>query len=400
MPLIRKTIRRQRQPSPAVRVDEKNPLVVSGGLKGVWAGCNEGRDALGSINGVLANGASVGISENGPVFNLDGVDDLVVFGTVRSLEVYTGRLVVFARIMRTAGLVNFSGVINSGKTNTNAGGWMLVGIASNSIRFFIDTTGVGGWLSVDTAAININQWYDICGTWDGANIRVYLNGELQQTAACASIAYPAVLAVSANIGRYNNNWPGSIALAGFGEGFWTDTEVKRFAVNPWQIFTPHQRQMWLYTPMSYSLTANIESQAATSIQALFHVESPTLTSATATANAEALTPTTATATANAEALATLSTGVTLLAEALQYVRYDGALSIEVLTTINVSQLAHVESLQFVAGTATLSIDMLQAIALAINIPIEALQIAGVNVIMDMVNRTAWFNVTLSKHVNF
>ncbi len=267
-------------------------------------------------------------------------------------------------------------LIRAGVANIMAGGTVIAGVPFNCVVSWDNVSG-SGYIAIDGRLVATRG--AAVQSWSSAGI--FVLGRR-------------------NTGNLSESNPHELYLYARSD---LQTGVDKglsLSANPWKIFAPHQRPMWLYTPMSYSLTANIESQAITSIQTLFHVESPTLTSATATANAEALTPTTATATANAEALAMLSTGVTLQAEALLHVRYDGALSIEVTATISKSSITHVEALQSVTGTATLSAEMVQAIARAMSIPVEALQVGSVNVVVNLINRTALFQVLLNKKIEF
>lgn len=234
------------QPPAGVSVDAANPLVVSGGIKGLWSAVNMGFNSASGINGVLTNGATTTPTDKGVAFSFDGVDDYVSLGTDRRLESSTTKIVAFARVRRTAALVDFSGILNSGKDSASQGGWILVGIATGALRFYVSLTGGSGWVSATTAVTNVNQWYDVCGTWDGVNIRVYLDGVLQATTTCAAIVYPAAVSEPASIGRYSTTeWPGQIALAAYGEGLWTAGLVKRATDNPWQLFQPLTRRIFV-----------------------------------------------------------------------------------------------------------------------------------------------------------
>lgn len=185
-------------------------------------------------------------------------------------------------------------------------------------------------------------------------------------------------------------------------GFSRGNVAMKMSINPWQMFQPGQRPTWFYTPISYSAAPRLESLAYIAVNTLFMIESPALISTTARENIEALTEISIMAMENIEALSTLSAGLVLQAEALQHVRYDGALSIEVMATISAGAITHVEALQSVTGIATLSAEMLQAIARSMNIPAEALQVGSVsvNVVVNLISRTALFQVLLNKKIEF
>lgn len=51
-------------------------------------------------------------------------------------------------------------------------------ISSSNIAFFTDTTMAGGgWVST-SAPLSLNQWYHVAGVYDGAQMRLYLDGAL------------------------------------------------------------------------------------------------------------------------------------------------------------------------------------------------------------------------------
>jgi len=115
-----------------------------------------------------------------------------------------------------------------------------------------------------------------------------------------------------------------------------------------------------------------------------------------------------------EALAAVDGELIVAIEALQYVQVDHGGHIEAVAQISLDIEAAIEALQPVAntftlsieslravsGSATLSVEALQAIALAVDVPFEVLQRAGVNVIVDVVTKQAYFSIRLDRQATF
>ncbi len=143
--------------------------------------------------------------------SFDGTDDSVDLNQSSTLKPTTA-LTVSAWVRRTGTLTNFKGIVTSPETATDVGGYLLTGMNTNVIRASIDTNGSGGWASADsTTVLALNTWYLVTETWDGTNVRIYINGSLEATTAAASIGY-GTTTKNAEIGRYRTygNWPGNI----------------------------------------------------------------------------------------------------------------------------------------------------------------------------------------------
>jgi len=169
--------------------------------------------ASGSLtpNGTLTNGtAFITQPISASCWDFDGVDDFIDLGSDTSLEPVSS-LSVSAWIKRDASMVNYSGIVQSQKTNY-IHGWVMVGTSANKVRFYLDTSAGWKYAEIDSA-ITIDTWYHILGTWDGDTIRLYVNGVLQSmTTAAADIDYPASPNENAKIGQYAlKEFPGNIA---------------------------------------------------------------------------------------------------------------------------------------------------------------------------------------------
>jgi hypothetical protein len=101
-----------------------------------------------------------------------------------------------------------------------------------------------------------------------------------------------------------------------------------------------------------------------------------------------------------EGLATAQRSTTLSIEALLSVALTPGGNIEALATIAAPRGAGIEALTALAGTATLPLEALQAIARAAGVPFEAMQGAVVAVIVNIIERTALFQIQLSETARY
>jgi len=169
------------------------------------------QDTSGTGNtGTLTAGPTYAVGKAGKAVSFDGVDDFIDINQSSTLKP-SSALAVSAWVYRTGALVDFSGIMNSPETVTAGGGYTLVGTAGGKIRMYIDTTGSSGWAYAEsTTTPAANTWYHVEGTWDGSNVRIYINGILEATTAAATMSY-GTTAINARIGRYGSTyWPGKI----------------------------------------------------------------------------------------------------------------------------------------------------------------------------------------------
>jgi len=145
------------------------------------------RDLSGnSNNGTLTNGPTFsGIGKQASIV-FDGVDDYVNLGSPNSSKLTFGSLcswvylksggVTFQQVVgkRTAGNApGFDYMLDLSSTGTNIRGLISNGSSFNMI------TGI--------TTLNYDTWYYICFTWDGSNLKIYLNGISNSTPVTQTI---------------------------------------------------------------------------------------------------------------------------------------------------------------------------------------------------------------------
>ena len=162
-------------------------------------------------NGTLVNGPTYS-SANGGSIVFDGVNDYVDCGNSDSLSAIGGTTNVTA-----SAWVYYDAYGGGGQTYsviTLKGGnpwtWLLEN-PSNTFRFRI--TAGGSDVNVpDTSTHLLNTWYNVVGTYDGSNMKIYANGILKNTQAQSGTL--ATNSVTAKIGTFqgtNYNLTGKIS---------------------------------------------------------------------------------------------------------------------------------------------------------------------------------------------
>ena len=134
-----------------------------------------------SNTGTLTNGPTYSSSNGGSIV-FDGVDDYVDLGNPSSLSAIGGTTNITASgwAYYTAyggGGQSYSVITVKGSPWT----WLLENLSS-TFRFRI-TAGGSDVNVADTSTHALNTWYNVVGTYDGSNMKIYVNGVLKNTAA-------------------------------------------------------------------------------------------------------------------------------------------------------------------------------------------------------------------------
>jgi len=157
-------------------------------------------------NGTLVNGPTFDSANNGNIV-FDGIDDHVDLGNPISLSSIgaTTNITVSAWVYYTAyggGGQTYSVITVKGSPWT----WLLEN-PNNTFAFRI-TAGGSDVNIADTSKHLLNTWYQVVGTYDGSNIKIYVNGILKNTRAQTGLL--ATNTAAATIGE----WQGSYNLTG------------------------------------------------------------------------------------------------------------------------------------------------------------------------------------------
>ena len=140
------------------------------------------RDLIGNGNtGTLVNGPTYS-SANGGSIVFDGTNDYVDCGNTASLSAIGGTTTI-----TVSGWAYYTAYGGGGQPYSvitvkgNPWTWLLEN-PSNTFRFRI-TAGGADVAVPDTSTHLLNTWYNVVGTYDGSNMKIYVNGVLKNTQA-------------------------------------------------------------------------------------------------------------------------------------------------------------------------------------------------------------------------
>ena len=172
-----------------------NIRVYAGGLVAHWAlddPSDVGRDDSGNGNDGTATGTAwTPAGKIDGALEFDGLDDYVDCGNSASLNI-THEITVAAWVNIDAVPADWTTVIAKGDS-----AWRLSTYESET-RFHFAVTGPPDYFAVNGATqLGLNEWHHICGTYDGTEIRLYVDGQLDAqvayTGGITANAYPVYI---------------------------------------------------------------------------------------------------------------------------------------------------------------------------------------------------------------
>ena len=161
-------------------------------------------------NGALVNGVGYNSDNNGAL-TFDGVNDYIDCGNTSSLSAIGGTTNI-----TVSGWAHYTAYGGGGQPYSvitvkgNPWTWLLEN-PYYTFRFRI-TAGGADVNIADTSTHLLNIWYNVVGTYDGSNMRIYVNGVLKNTRAQTGTL--ATNATTAKIGTFqgtNYNLTGRVS---------------------------------------------------------------------------------------------------------------------------------------------------------------------------------------------
>jgi hypothetical protein len=158
-------------------IDAGNPLSYPGTGTTVT-------DLIGTQNGTLINGTSYS-SADGGAFVFDGINDYIDFGTNAAIKPTTqGTITIMAKVIDVT--TDSNGVLFANNTFNIRKGVQIHSASksyeSGKMSYYIcSDSGYNGQYFSSTGSNYVNLWKMFTLTWDGTNIKTYLDGVLFNT---------------------------------------------------------------------------------------------------------------------------------------------------------------------------------------------------------------------------
>jgi len=163
-------------------------------LVGLWH-FDEGVGTIASDSSVYGNHGTItggatyaGIANAmfGDALSFNGIDGYVTVPDSASLDI-TGNITVEGWIKMTS-FSQQATVAGKWKdiSGTNQRGYMLAVHTDGTPRFYVSTDGINYPAAVGPA-LSLGSWYHLAGTWDGTNIKVYVDATTVSTGQTVSI---------------------------------------------------------------------------------------------------------------------------------------------------------------------------------------------------------------------
>jgi hypothetical protein len=151
--------------------------VPSTGLVAHWKLDGDATDSAGTSHGTVRGNPVWATGKVDRALRLDGVDDYVDCGNKAALNL-TSRITVAAWVNITAVPSDHRAVISKGDS-----AWRISTLQSQR-KFHFAVGGAPDWPAADgSQEVAAGQWHHVAGTYDGAAIRLYVDGVLDGTRA-------------------------------------------------------------------------------------------------------------------------------------------------------------------------------------------------------------------------
>ncbi len=204
-------------------------LLPPSGLVSWWPADGNASDIVDGNQGALQNGGTFAAGMVGHAFSLDGIDDFV--SVPHSASLNPSQITVDAWIYATD--INGQSippiVKKAGEGLGQVHGYALE-INNNidgAVRFWVFISG--GWYNASSvSALSTNTWYHVAGTYDGSEIKLYLNGQLRGSTSAAGIFEPSLnpLHIGADPANPNRFFEGLIDEVGIFSRALTVEEIR------------------------------------------------------------------------------------------------------------------------------------------------------------------------------
>lgn len=142
-------------------------------------------------------------AQQGAALNFDGSNDIVDAGNAMNSVIDTMNvLTVEAWIYPTSTSGSYKTIVGNYSSPLNQMQFDLR-LQQNSVVFLLDCGAGYQWAQTPANSVTLNTWQHVAGVWDGTNIIIYINGQLANSACCATGSSFVTTTNSVTIGGNN-----------------------------------------------------------------------------------------------------------------------------------------------------------------------------------------------------
>lgn len=176
------------------------PTFPGNTLAGAWAFESNGTDSSGQSppnNAGLINGATYDVGKFGQALSLDGIDDYAQVNDSNSLD-FTESFTFSAWIFLTSVPTDWSAVMVKNYMITLYAASSYCGSGTPLIYFRANGAAGPGYYACYATPLPAGptaQWTHLAGTYDGAYLKLYINGALRTTTPATGYIEPSVLSL-------------------------------------------------------------------------------------------------------------------------------------------------------------------------------------------------------------
>jgi hypothetical protein len=154
--------------------------VLPPGLISWWSGNGSANDIIGANNGTLVNGTSFAPGKVRQAFSLDGVDDHIIIPHNLNLNPANISVEAWIKAKNTSA---YQIVIDKGHGNGNNSGWVLQIRPAGIVDFCYGNGTLDYACATSTSILTDDAWHHVAGTFDGAEVKMYIDGNLEDSLA-------------------------------------------------------------------------------------------------------------------------------------------------------------------------------------------------------------------------
>ena len=154
-------------------------------------------------------------SGSGGYFTFDGVNDSVTLGTLSGY----GTNVTCEAVFKTTSGATWKNII-CGPTND-----VIFTVNGGLLNFGCQGSSPIPHLNYSTTTVNTGAWFHGVATYDGSNVRIYINGVKESTTARTGTITPGTLYVGSNSGGSSEFYVGQLGFVKMYNTVLTDAQV-------------------------------------------------------------------------------------------------------------------------------------------------------------------------------